>query len=114
MKILILDDARTRRNELADKLRKKRNEVTPIYGSNDFIDAVEKSKCDFLVLDVESWSRGSPIYERFGIAKKLEKTPILFYNAPANFSTLGERSKHPKDRVLAKPTEADAIIAALQ
>jgi len=114
MKILILDDARTRRNELADKLRKKRNDVTSIYGSNDFIDAVEKSKCDFLVLDVESWRRGKPIYERFGIAKKLEKTPILFCNAPVNFSSLGERSKHPKDRVLATPTEADAVIAALQ
>lgn len=113
MKIIILDDARVRRNDLTDKLRKKRNEVTPIYGSNDFIDALEKSKCDLLLLDMESWSRGKPIYERFGIAKKLENTPILFYNTPASFSALDERSRHPKDRILVKPTEADAVIAAL-
>jgi DNA-binding response OmpR family regulator len=114
MKILILDDWRTRRNELTDKLRKKRDEITALYCSNDFIDSVDKAKYDIALMDLESWNRGKPLYNRFGTAKKLEKTPIIFYNAPSNFTALDNRQKHAKDRVLPKPTEADAVIAGLQ
>jgi DNA-binding response OmpR family regulator len=114
MKILILDGTRTRRNELADTLRTKRSEVTPISGSNAFIEAVEKGKYDLLLIDMTSWCRGRPIYERFGIAKRLEKTPILFYNAPPKFLVLEGRSKHVKDRILPLPTEIAAVVASVQ
>ena len=114
MKILILDGERTRRNELADTLRTKRSEATPIHGSNAFIEAVEKGKYDLLLIDMASWCRGRPIYERFGIAKKLENTPILFYNAPPKFSALDGRSRHAKDRILPLPTETAAVVASVQ
>jgi DNA-binding NtrC family response regulator len=114
MKIIILDDWRTRRNELADKLRKKRDEVIPLYGSSEFIETVEKGKGDFLLLDLESWNRGKSIYNRFGIAKKLENIPVIFYNAHTNFSGLDARPRHSKDRILPKPTETDAVLAGLQ
>jgi DNA-binding response OmpR family regulator len=114
MKILILDDWRTRRNELTDKLRKKRDEITALCSSNDLVDTVDKVKYDIALLDLESWNRGKPIYNRFGTAKKLEKTPIIFYNAPSNFTALDNRHNHSKDRVLPKPTETDAVIAGLQ
>ena len=114
MKVVIFDDTRKRRSELTDTLHKKRIEVTSFYGSNDFIDVLEKNKSDFLLLDMESWSRGKSIYNRFGIAKKLETIPIIFYNAPANFTVLNERSRHPKDRILFKQTEVAAVVASLQ
>jgi DNA-binding response OmpR family regulator len=114
MKIVILDDWKMRRNEMVEKLRKKRDEVTALYGSNDFIDTLEKSKCDVLLLDLESWNRGKPIYDRFGTAKKFETIPVIFYNAPSKFSALDNRTRHSKDRVLEKPTEIDAVVASLQ
>jgi DNA-binding NtrC family response regulator len=114
MKILLLDDYRTRRNGLVDALQKKRYEVTACYSSNDFITAIDKHKFDVLLLDMESWYRGKSIYLQFGVAKKLESLPILFYNANVNFSMLNDRARHQKDRILFKPTEVDAIVAGLQ
>jgi DNA-binding NtrC family response regulator len=113
MKVVILDDTKKRRSDLADALHKKRVEVTTYYGSNDFINAIEKNKFDLLLLDMESWNRGKSIYTRFGTAKRLENLPIVFYNAPANFSVLYDRPRHLKDRILPKPTEADAVVASL-
>ena len=114
MKVVILDDTRKRRSELVDFLHKKRAEVTALYGSNEFIDAIDKNKFDLLLLDMESWIRGKSVYSRFGISKRLEALPIVFYNAPANFSVLQERPRHPKDRILPKPTEVETIIAIIQ
>jgi DNA-binding NtrC family response regulator len=114
MKILLLDDFRTRRNGLVDALQKKRYEVTACYGSNDFISSLEKQKFDILFLDMESWNRGKSIYNQFAIAKKLENLPIIFYNSNMNFSMLNDRARHQKDRILFKPTEVEAIVASLQ
>jgi len=114
MKILLLDDTRPRRNELVDALQKKRYEVTACYSTNDFMNAVEKHKADAILLDMESWYRGSAVYNFFGIAKRLESTPIVFYNANMNFSILNDRPRHAKDRILFKPSEADAILGSLQ
>jgi FixJ family two-component response regulator len=113
MKVIVFDDSRKRRNELVDLLRKKRIDATALYCSNDFISAAEKNKFDVLLLDLESWNRGKSIYNRFGIARRLESLPVVFYNAPVNFSVLNERPRHPKDRILFKPTEADAIVASI-
>jgi DNA-binding response OmpR family regulator len=114
MKILILDSARTRRKELAEKLRTRRSEVTLAHVSNDFIEAVEKGRYDLLLLDMKTWCRGKPLYERFGIAKKFENTPVLFYNTPSTFTALEGRSRHARDRILLHPTETAAVVAALQ
>lgn len=114
MKILLLDDFRTRRNSLVDALQKKKYEVTACYGSNEFISSLEKQKFDVLLLDMESWNRGKSIYNQFALSKKLENLPILFYNANMNFSMLNDRARHQKDRILFKPTEVEAIVASLQ
>lgn len=114
MKILLLDDFRTRRNSLVEALQKKKHEVTSCYGSNEFISSLEKSKFEILLLDMESWNRGKSIYNQFAIAKKLENLPILFYNANMHFSMLTDRARHQKDRILFKPTEVEAIVTGLQ
>ena len=114
MKILILDDTRNRRSQLADALQKKRFEVTACYSTNEFIGALEKQKYDEVLLDMDSWNRGKSIYTYFGIAKRLENLPIVFYNAAMNFSILNDRPRHGKDRILFKPTDADAVLNSLQ
>jgi DNA-binding response OmpR family regulator len=114
MKIIILDDTRQRRNQIVDTLQKKRFEVTACFSSNDFISAIEKQKFDLVLLDMDSWNRGKSIYNYFGMPKRLENLPILFYNASMNFSILNDRPRHGKDRILFKPTEAEAVINGLQ
>ncbi|MBN2188361.1 MAG: response regulator [Chitinispirillaceae bacterium] len=114
MKLLILDDKRGRRKELSDALQTKRSDVKMIHGSNEFIEAVEKGTYDLLLMDMKAWYRGRPIYERFGIAKKLANTPVLFYDAPPTFTALEGRSRHAKDRILPLPTETASIVASVQ
>jgi CheY-like chemotaxis protein len=114
MKVLVFDDGRKRRTELVDALQKKKCDVTAHYSSNDLIAAVEKNKFDVLLLDMESWNRGKSVYERFGMARRLESQPIVFYNAALNFSILNDRPRHAKDRILFKPTGVDAIVMSLQ
>jgi DNA-binding NtrC family response regulator len=114
MKILILDGGRKRRNQLSDALQKKRFEITALYSSNEFISAIEKGSFDLLLLDLGSWNRSKAIYNRFGIARRIESLPIVFYNAPLNFSILNDRPRHAKDRILFKPTEVDAVVMSFQ
>jgi len=114
MKIVLLDDTRATRTQLTDALQKKKFEVTACFSSNDFITAIDKGKCDLLLVDAESWSRGRSIYNYFGIAKKLEAIPIVFYNANPNFSVLEDRPRHAKDHILFKPTETEAVVNCVQ
>jgi len=111
MKILLLDDTRKRRNELVDAMQKKHYEVEACYSSNNFMQAIDKQKVNLVLIDMDSWNKSKAIFSRFGIAKKLETLPILFYNASMNFSILHDRPRHGKDRILFKPTEVDAIVA---
>ncbi|MBN2037416.1 MAG: response regulator [Chitinispirillaceae bacterium] len=111
MKILLLDDTRKRRNKLVEVLQKKKYDVIPCYSSNDFMQSIEKQKVGMVLLNLDSWRKGAAIYNCFGIAKKLENLPILFYNASMDFSILHDRPRHGKDRILFKPTEVDAIVA---
>jgi DNA-binding NtrC family response regulator len=111
MKILLLDDTRKRRNQLIEAMQNKRYEPVACYSSNDFMQAIEKHKFNLVLIDMDSWNKGLPLYSYLGIAKKLEILPILFYNASMNFSILHDRPRHGKDRILFKPTEVDAIVA---
>lgn len=109
MKIIVLDDSRSRRKQVAEMLQKKRHEVTSCYASNEFIAALDKNSSEMVMLDLESWNRGGAIYTYFKIPQKLENLPILFYNAPSNFSILKDRPRHPRDRILFKPTDVETI-----
>jgi DNA-binding NtrC family response regulator len=111
MKILLLDDTRKRRKELVDAMQKKHYEVEACYSSSSFMQLIDKQKINLILIDMDSWNKGKGVYSRFGIAKKLESLPILFYNASMNFSILHDRPRHGKDRILFKPTEVDAIVA---
>jgi DNA-binding response OmpR family regulator len=111
MKILLLDDTRKRRKQLVEAMQKKSYEHIACFTSSDFIQAIDNKKVSLVLLDMDSWNKGLAIYNYFKIAKKLETLPILFYNASMNFSILHDRPRLGKDRILFKPTEADAIVA---
>jgi DNA-binding NtrC family response regulator len=111
MKILILDGTRKRRHDLVEAMQKKQYETLACHSSNEFMQHIDKQKISLVLLDMDSWAKSKAIFSRFGIAKRLETIPILFYNASMNFSILPDRPRHGKDRILFKPTEADAIVA---
>ncbi|MBN1600034.1 MAG: response regulator [Chitinispirillaceae bacterium] len=114
MKVLLLDDARARRNHIKDAVSRLYHEVTDCYSSNDFISVIQESNYDIILLDMDTWRKGRSIYNYFRIGKKLENLPILLYNADEDTYFIQDRARHEKDRVLSKPSEVDAIIEALQ
>lgn len=112
MKVLIHDDSKKRRSIISGLLEKKRYEVTACNKSNDFINSLEK-KIDVLLLDVDSWKRGKALYNYLGIPRKLSSIPIIFYNAPTEFSAIESRQRHEKDRILPKPLNPENLIASI-
>ncbi len=113
MDIIVLDGLKTRRNELTALLEKNRHKVVSCSSSNDFMTAVSSSTPTHVCVDVESWHQGRAMYSYFDIGKKLEAVPVVFYNAPQNFTALPDRPRNEKDYVLTKPTEVEAIAEAL-
>lgn len=110
MDVLILDEFKSRKVKLCEALEKRRCKVVQCSTSNDFISSINASLPNLILLDMETWHRGRSIYSYFQIAKKFEHVPVLFYDAPQNFTALPDRIRHDKDRVVEKPAEVDAIL----
>jgi DNA-binding NtrC family response regulator len=110
MKILVMDELKSRKNQIGEGLEKNKHKVTLCSGSNEFIAALEEQSLQCICLDYETWHNGRSIYTYFKIQKKFESIPTVVYNAPAHFSTLTNRAKHEKDQILPKPADAKAII----
>jgi DNA-binding NtrC family response regulator len=113
MKILILDDVKSRKNEMVAALEKNKNKVMVCSSSNEFINAVEDTSIGCVCLDYDTWRKGRAIYGYFNIPKRMERTPVVMYNSPAHFNTIINRTKHDKDRMLPKPTEPFALAEAV-
>lgn len=113
MKIVVLDESKKRKEQISEILEKKKIDVVCCSLSGEFIETVEESTPDQILMDVDSWSTGRAIYNYFGFNKKLENVPILFYNAPENFVTINSRKRHNNDRVLNKPSEVESIVQAI-
>jgi DNA-binding NtrC family response regulator len=113
MEIVILDETRSRKKAIVDSLEKNRYKVVQCGTSNEFMNAVSNTSPGLFLVDVESWQHGRAIYSYFQIGRKLEHVPVVLYNAPEKFSTLGDRNRLEKDRILEKPTEIDSILDAV-
>ncbi|MFP4012675.1 MAG: hypothetical protein ACLFVQ_01200 [Chitinispirillaceae bacterium] len=113
MKVLILDDMQKRVAQMQEELEKKNIEAVECLTSNCFLDSLNTSEFDSLLLNVETWEKGRSIYDYFRINKKLENTPIVFYNADEAFTSLNHRTPHDKDQILYKPSDVDSVIGAL-
>lgn len=114
MKIVVMDDTRSRREQLKEAIEKHHHAVTDIYSSNDLITLLDESTPDLIILDMETWRKGKSIYNYFKIGKKLENIPVLLYNAEEDTYFIQDRARHEKDRVLSKPTEIENIVDLVQ
>ncbi|MFP4162697.1 MAG: hypothetical protein ACLFQB_03010 [Chitinispirillaceae bacterium] len=113
MKVLVLDDGHKRVAQMLEEMEKKNIEAVDCSTSNCFLDSLNTSQFDSLLMNVETWEKGRSIYEYFGINQKLENTPIVFYNADETFSSLNNRTPHDRDQVLYKPSDVDSVVGAL-
>ena len=113
MEIVIFDELKSRRTAIAESLEKNRYKVVQCGTSNEFMNAVNATSGGHYCIDVDSWHHGRSLYAYFQIGKRMERVPVLFYNAPQNFASLGDRTRHEKDYVLQKPSEVSAIVDAV-
>jgi DNA-binding NtrC family response regulator len=113
MEIVILDDVKSRRTAIVESLEKNRYKVIQCATSNEFMNVVNSASPGHFLIDVDTWHRGRSLYTYFQIGKKMERFPVLFYNAPLNFTAVTDRVRHEKDFVLQKPSEVEAIVDAV-
>ena len=112
MNILLMDDTRKRRNQIVELLSKQHS-VTDCYSSNDFLQEIEKDTYDMIVLDMDTWKKGSSIYHYLRIGKLLEKLPVLLYNTDEETPYLPDRTRHENDRILPKPFEIESLVESV-
>lgn len=114
MKIVILDESNKRTAEINDLLQDKGHEVQICSGTGEFMEFIELSEPDKILMDVEAWQHGTAIYSYFNFIKRLENIPIIFYNAPENFATITNRSLIENDKIINSPIEIDTIIQEVE
>jgi len=114
MKIIVMDEARKKNMQICEILQRKKHTVVSCMNSASFLDALEESMPDRVVLNVETWQRGRAMFKYFDIPKKLGPVPIVFYNVPENFVNINLREKNEADRVIQNPAEPEAIAAAIE
>jgi DNA-binding NtrC family response regulator len=113
MKILVMDDVKTRKTQIAEGLEKSKHKVVQCSGSSEFMAAMNEQSPNLICLDYDTWNHGRSIYNYFKIPKRIEQMPLLVYNSPANFSAFSNRPRNDKDRILTKPSDPKAIIEAV-
>jgi hypothetical protein len=114
VKIVVMDESRRRAVQIAEQLQRSKHDVTCFTMSNDFMAAIGRSPLPHRVaLDMETWRNGRSIYSYFGVARKLEDVPMVFYNAPEDFVLLQDRPRHNKDEILPGPPVVEAVVEAL-
>ena len=114
MKVILMEESTKRNNQITELIQRKKHQVITCTNTNDFMQALEDSSVDRIVLNVETWQRGNAIYKYFGIPKGLGAVPVVFYNAPENFINITNRDRNENDRVLTKPVEPEAVVEALE
>jgi len=97
-------------SQLSEALSGDQNDVVSCTSTNDFFEGLSEHPADVVVVDTETWNNGESIYSYFGMGKKLETIPFVFYNADEGFSGIRNRVGHEKDRTLERPTEIGAVI----
>jgi len=112
MNILLMDDTKKRRNQIRDLLARQHS-IVDCCTSNDFIVEAQKEGYDMLMLDMDTWKKGSSIYHYFRIGKLLEKLPVLLYNTDDDTPCLSDRARHENDRILPKPFEIESLVESV-
>jgi len=111
VKVVILDESKKRKQQISDMLEEKGYDVVACAATGEFMETIESTSPDTILLDVESWQRGKTIYNYFKFSRKLGEIPILFYNAPENFNNIIDRSQNQHDKVFRKQVDIDEIVS---
>jgi len=88
MKILVMDEVKSRKNQIAEALEKGKHKVVQCSGSNEFLTAMEEQSPHLVCLDFDTWNHGRSIYNYFKIPKRIEQMPLIVYNSPQTFPRL--------------------------
>jgi len=111
VKVVVLDDLKKRNEQVTNMLEEKGYDVVACLATGEFMEIIETTSPDTILLDVESWQRGKSVFNYFKFSRELEEIPILFYNAPENFSNIIDRSQHQHDKVFHRQVQLDEIIS---
>ena len=114
MKIVVLDESNKQRAQLHDLLQDKGHEVSACSGSGEFMELIEVSEPDKILMNVEAWQHGTAMFTYFNFITRLENIPILFYNSPENFSNIANRTHIENDKILNSPIDIDTIIQEVE
>lgn len=113
MKVVVMDELKSRKQKIADMLEEKGHNVICCSATGEFMEAIETSTPNKILLDVESWQHGMAMYTYFKFAKNLVNIPIIFYNAPENFAGILDRGQNQNDKILNKQGDIDVIVSDL-
>jgi hypothetical protein len=113
MKVVVLDEVKERHRRLRAVLEAR--PCTPVLcqGTAEFMEEILHGSPDRIAMDVRSWGRGGPVYRYFEFGHKLEEIPIVFYNAPEGFVTIGGRRRHDRDRVVFEDDRLETLAEAI-
>ena len=113
MKIVVLDESKKRKEQIADLLEENGHDVLMCSASGEFMETIETRAPNKILLDIESWQHGRAIYSYFKISKRIEDIPITFYNAPENFTVFPDRNPNPEDKIYFKHTDIEEVISEI-
>ncbi|MDR2727629.1 MAG: hypothetical protein LBB56_00735 [Chitinispirillales bacterium] len=111
MKVLVLDDKNKKNGEINGLLDKKKIDGALCSTSNEFLNAVELSKFDTLVINAQTRCRGRAIYDYFDIGKKIESKRVVFYNAEEKFAGISGRKSVDQDKIHYKPVDLETVFS---
>jgi two-component SAPR family response regulator len=114
VKIVVLEESNKRKSKLQEMLQDKGHEVTSCSATSEFMELLEMSEPDKIVMNVEAWQHGNAIFSYFNFVKRLETIPIVFYNASENFSNITNRTHIENDKILNSPIDIDSILQEVE
>jgi DNA-binding response OmpR family regulator len=113
MNVLVVEESKKNRTQIAEALTKSKVTVSTCGSTNEFVNLLGTTSWDAILFNADAWRHNTPIVTYFTLAKKLEKFPIIFYNATEKFSPAPVRQKNDKDRILPKPFDCAVLVSAI-
>lgn len=113
MKIVVLEESKKRKEQIAHLLEEKGHDVIVCSASGEFMEMIENSTPDKILLNIESWQHGRAIYSYFNFSRKLDDTPITFYNAPESFTAIPDRNPNQDDKIFTKYTDIEEVVGEI-
>ncbi len=111
MKVVVLEESKIRKEEFSNLLQEKGHDVIGCSATGEFLEALNSSSPDRILMNVEALQHSKSIFTYFDSIKDFESIPIIYYNAPENYTGLADRLNTDQDKIIVKPVEVDDIVA---